>query len=94
MFVFCQRPKSSSKVLFELECFCHDDMYCCIKYSNVDYQVEIFKTYQQNDAQKHMVKYEFEHQFDDLICFEVGIASYSLNSSISSSKNFVEKPSI
>jgi hypothetical protein len=47
-----------------------------------------------NDAQKHMVKYEFEHQFDDLICFEVGIASYSLNSSISSSKNFVEKPSI
>ena len=22
----------------------HDDLYCCVKYSNVEYQVEIFNT--------------------------------------------------
>ena len=37
-----KRPKSSSQVLFELDIF-HDDLYCCVKYSNVEYQVEIFK---------------------------------------------------
>ena len=42
--VFGQRHKSSSKALFQLEFFCYDDLYCCVKYSNVAYRVEIFNT--------------------------------------------------
>jgi hypothetical protein len=25
--------------------FIHDDLYCCVKYSNVEYQVGVFNTY-------------------------------------------------
>ena len=38
---FGQRPKSSAKVSFKLDfyfLFLHDDLYCCVKYSNVEYQ--------------------------------------------------------
>ena len=41
---FGQTPKSSSKVLFELD-FIHGDLYCCVKTSNVEYQDDIFRTY-------------------------------------------------
>ena len=41
---FGQMPKSSSKVFFKLEIFC-DALSCCVRYSNREYQDEIFKTY-------------------------------------------------
>ena len=61
-------------MLFKLEIF-HDDLYCCVKYSNVEYQVEIFKPYHESDAQNHMVEYGFELKFHDLKYYEVGIFS-------------------
>jgi hypothetical protein len=80
IFVFVQRPKDNSKVLFKLEFFDYD-LYCCVEYSNVEYQVEIFKLIMKIDAQNHMIEYDFEHKFHDLNCYEVGILfSYSLNS--------------
>ena len=36
--------KSSSKVLFKLDCF-DASLYCCVRYSNIEYQGEVFKTY-------------------------------------------------
>ena len=41
---FGQRPKSSSEVLFKFDFF-YDDLYCCFKYSYIEYQVEVFKIY-------------------------------------------------
>jgi hypothetical protein len=41
---FGQRPKSSNKALFKLYFF-HDDLNCCVEYSNVENQVEMFNTY-------------------------------------------------
>ena len=42
-----QTPNSSSKVLFELDffIFLNGTLYCCVRYSNLEYQDEIFKTY-------------------------------------------------
>ena len=31
-------------MLFKLGFFFHVDLYCCVKYSNVEYQDEIFRT--------------------------------------------------
>ena len=42
-FILGQTPKSSSQVLFKLRFF-HDAINCCLRYSNMDYQDEIFKT--------------------------------------------------
>ena len=39
-----ETPKSSSKVLFKLEFF-HAILYCCVRYSIIKYQDEIFKNY-------------------------------------------------
>ena len=39
-----QTTKSSSKVLFKLDFF-HGVLYCCVRYSNIKCQDEIFKTY-------------------------------------------------
>jgi hypothetical protein len=44
VYVFGQRPKSSSKALFKLSFF-HDDLCCYVEYSSVENQVEIFSTY-------------------------------------------------
>jgi hypothetical protein len=44
---FGQLPTSNSKVLFELRFFFHDDLCYYVKYSIVEYQVQIFKTYHQ-----------------------------------------------
>ena len=33
------------KVLFQPDFVLHGDLYCCVKYSIVEYQVEIFKIY-------------------------------------------------
>ena len=41
---FDQMPKGSSKVFFKLD-FINDALYCCVRYSNIEYQDEIFKTY-------------------------------------------------
>ena len=69
-------------MLFELHFFCHDDLYCCVKHSNVEYQVEIFKTHIiKSDAQKQMIDFGSECRFHDLRYFEVEIFfAYSLNS--------------
>jgi hypothetical protein len=41
---FGQTPQSSSKVLFTLDFLnIYGDLYCCVKYSNIEYQDEIFK---------------------------------------------------
>ena len=45
MIVFGQTPKSSSKVLFYLVCFIYGALYYHVRYSSIDYQDEIFKTY-------------------------------------------------
>ena len=38
-----QNYNCGSKVLFKWDFF-HDELYCCVKYSIVEYDVEIFKT--------------------------------------------------
>lgn len=48
----------------------YDDIYKCIGYSNVEYQVDIFNTQQQNGAQKQMVELAFGLRFDDLNRFQ------------------------
>ena len=73
--------------------FFHDDLYCCVKYSNVEYQVEIFKLIIKSDAQKQMVEFSFGRRFHDLNYFEVGIFFIFLEFIIylrASSQNFVE----
>ena len=46
-------PKSSNKVLFKLDIFFHGDpLYCSVRYSNMEYQDEIFKTYRQKYCSK------------------------------------------
>ena len=41
---FDQMSNLSSKVLFNW-IFFHGALYCCVRYSNIEYQDEIFKTY-------------------------------------------------
>ena len=53
-----------------------DDLYCCVEYSNVKYQAEIFNS----KHQKQMIEYGFGHRFHDLNYIEVEIFVYSLNS--------------
>ena len=49
----------------------HGDLSCCVEYSNVENQVEIFNTYHYSDAQKQMVECGFGRRFHDLNYFEV-----------------------
>ena len=50
--------------------FFQDDLYCCVKYSNVEYQVEIFKILIiKSGAQKQRVEYEFTLSCYWLVCF-------------------------
>ena len=52
----------------------HDDLCCCVEYSNVETQVEIFNILiVKRDAQKQMVESHFGCRFHDLNYFEVGI---------------------
>jgi hypothetical protein len=44
VYIFGQRPKNSSKAFFNWFSF-HDDLYCCVEYTTVENQVEIFNTY-------------------------------------------------
>ena len=66
--------KSSSKVLFQFGLFFHGALYCCVRYSHIEYQDEIFKTYcwKYYFFQKVMAKSGFRCQFYDLKYFEVG----------------------
>ena len=50
-------------MLFKLDFFSHHNLYCYVKYSNVEYEVRIFKTCHLSDAQKHMIESSFEHDF-------------------------------
>ena len=52
--------------------FFHDDLYCCVKYSNAKYEVKIFKTYHSKSSQRQMVESGYELCFQDLKYFEVG----------------------
>ena len=51
--------------------FFHNDLCCCVKYSNVEYRVEISVLIITSDAQKQMVKSNFRHGFDDLNYFKM-----------------------
>ena len=73
---FGQTPKGSSKVLFRLDFFFHGTLYCCVRYSNIEYQDEIFKTIIKSTAQKVMANYCFGHRVHDLQYFEVGISFF------------------
>ena len=64
-----QMPKSSSKVFFYWTLF-HVDLYCCVKYSSVEYQDEIFKRIIKSNVQKQMLKFGFGRKFHDLNYFE------------------------
>ena len=41
---FDETPRGSSTLFFKLD-FINDALYCCVRYSNIEYQDEIFKTY-------------------------------------------------
>jgi hypothetical protein len=75
MFFFVKSLKVVAKCCLDWIYF-HDDLYCCVKYSKVEYQVEIFITSLKAMAYKPMV----ERKFHDLKYFEVGSFSYSLSS--------------
>jgi hypothetical protein len=68
---FGQRPKSSSKVFSKLDFFFHNELYCCVKDSNVEYQAKFFKLIIESDAQKQMLESSFGCRFHDLKYFDV-----------------------
>ena len=51
--------------------FFHNDLYCCLKDSNVEYQAKIFKLINEGDAQKQMIESSFGCRFRDLNYFDV-----------------------
>ena len=60
-------------MLFELD-FVHNDLYCCVKYLNVEYQVEIFKTIIKRYAHNQWVEYGFgrrSSQFEERSALEL-----------------------
>ena len=73
-----QRLKSGSKVLF-IWIF-YGALYCCVRYSNIEYQHEFFNTMINSITQVVMAETGFGRRFYDLKYFEVGIFSCSLNS--------------
>ena len=53
--------------------FFYGTLYCCVKYSNIEYQDDISKLITQNNSQKKMAKFGFEVKFHNLEYFEVEI---------------------
>ena len=51
----------------------HDYIRCCVEYSNVENQTEIFNNIIKSDAQKQMVEFGFGREFHDLNYFEARI---------------------
>ena len=67
-------------MFFELD-FSHNDLYCCVEYSELEYHVEIFKSYEQKRCSKAPVEHGIGRKLHDLKYFEVGIFfPYSLDS--------------
>ena len=94
-----QRSKGCCKVLFEMDSFSWSPLLCGVEYSNVEYQIEIFKTRQ---MLKVMLKSKWLSKVLDVnfttlsilkldFFFHIPWLRYPLRAS---SQNFVEKPSI
>ena len=79
MICFGRAPKSSSTALFTFN-FSHGAPYCCVKYSNIEYQDDLQKLPLKSISQKVMTKSNFGNRFHDLLYFEVGNFPYSLMS--------------
>ena len=76
-----QRPKSSSKVLFELNSFFTVTSIVVLNTQMYTIKLRSSKLIMKSDAQKHMVGFGFEHKIHDLKHFGIGfLFSYSLNS--------------
>ena len=68
---FGQTPKYNSNVLFLFKKI-HSDLYYYVRYSNIEYQDEIFFKFIESVAQNIVDRFGFEHRFHDLNHFEVG----------------------
>ena len=71
----------------------HDDLCCCVEYSNVENQVEILMVIIQSDAQKQMVESSFGRRLMTLIILKLDLSFILLGFIFylrASSKNFVE----
>jgi hypothetical protein len=66
-----KRLKQVEKCCFNF----HDALYCCVKYSNVECQYEIFKLLIKSNTQKQMLNSNFGREFHDLKYFELDFFS-------------------
>ena len=78
IFFLGQTPKSSSKILFQWNLFSWCPLFV-VKYSNLEYQNQIFKLSIKNTTQDIMAKYSLNVDFMTLDNLKLGFFSYSLN---------------